>query len=413
MRAIQASAKVSKKVSLDTVKAISDLFDEPGWLRKIRERAWKAFSSLEIPSPRYGIGIHTDLSGIQINHEEILASAKKFLTEKNHVPQKGLPSGVSVLGLREAINNQADLLKSTLFSLNRPEENWYTALQAALWTRGVFIHVPQGIEAKSQVQLSLNGGQDTLIDQVLVVAEPNTSITIVESASQGESKTSFRSQGVEILAANNARVSYAAIQTMDPDAITLSTRKAIVGESGRLDWIDCCLGSKTALTSIMNTLQGRGSEGYVHGLFFATGNQHFDLDHATIHDAPDTTSDMHTRGALSGTAHCIYHGLVKVTENAPGSNGYQKEEALLLSTGARADSIPNLEINNNDVSCTHGATLGQIDKETIFYLMSRGLERKESIRMIVRGFFTPLFKRIQVKAVREELRGIINEKIYQ
>jgi len=158
-------------------------------------------------------------------------------------------------------------------------------------------------------------------------------------------------------------------------------------------------------------LNGEGSATNNYGIFFGNEKQQFDLVANSIHNAPNTTSDIFTKGALTDTSKCIYRGLVKIHQNAGGSNGYQKEDTLLLSPDAAADSIPNLEIDNSDVRCTHGATIGRIDREKMFYLMSRGLNEKQATRTYVRGFFEELILKMQIEKLRENMHDLVEARM--
>ena len=178
-----------------------------------------------------------------------------------------------------------------------------------------------------------------------------------------------------------------------------------------MNWLDCCLGSRYTRADIITRLSGRGSSTNNYGLFFGTGSQQFDLNVGTIHAERNTVCDMMTKGALNDRAKAVYTGLVKINANAANSNGYQKEDTLLLSPDAEADSIPQLEIDNNEVKCTHGATVGQVDKEKLFYLMSRGIPANESKKILVEGFFEPMIQKIAVENVQNKLREIVAERV--
>ena len=173
--------------------------------------------------------------------------------------------------------------------------------------------------------------------------------------------------------------------------------------------MDCCFGSKATMSEVTTILQGEGSSTNNHGIFFGNKNQQFDLVANSVHNAPHTVSDIFTKGALTGNGKCLYRGLVKINQNAFGSNGYQKEDTLLLSEDAVADSIPNLEIDNNDVRCTHGASIGRIDREKMFYLQSRGLNEGTATKEYVKGFFEPLIQKIQIKNLRDNMHKMVEE----
>ena len=178
-----------------------------------------------------------------------------------------------------------------------------------------------------------------------------------------------------------------------------------------MNWLDCCFGSKVTLSEVTTILDGDGATTNNHGIFFGSKQQQFDLVAKSIHNAPHTVSDIFTKGVLTDSGKCLYRGLVRINPNAPKSNGYQKEDTLLLSEDAAADSIPNLEIENNDVRCTHGASIGRIDREKLFYMKSRGLNDEQATREYVKGFFEPLIQKIQIQKLRDNMHQMIEERM--
>lgn len=397
----------------DTIRHISGLFDEPAWLRALRLRAWKASRKMPVPELTYGIGISTDLSRLDPGSLDMLKTAELHAEGRTSMQSDGCPGkkGIIITDLHTAAKQHPGIVRKHLFSLNRPDDR-FAALHAALWTRGLFVRVPQGVECKRHLQFRFGADAPALADHVLVVAEPASRMTIVEATGPGR-ETLFRSHGVEIAAAENSQVNYANVQTLSNKTVLISNRRAVAGAGSRVDWTDCSFGSRLTISRTMNDLAGQGSQATVHGLFYASGTQHFDLHASTSHNAPETVSEMRTRGVLSCMSRAICHGRVSISEDAPRSDGYQKEDALMLSPNAHADALPQLEIRNNDVRCTHGATIGQVDSEKLFYLMSRGLSREQALRTIVRGFFEPLLLKIGIKGVQDRLRALINEKMME
>jgi hypothetical protein len=188
------------------------------------------------------------------------------------------------------------------------------------------------------------------------------------------------------------------------------TGGVIIQESGE-DGIEAAYGSGRGKVRIQNDLVGRGATSRVTGAYFADGVQHLDYDTFQLHAAPDTTSDFAFKGALRDRASAVWRGMIRVEPDAQRTNAYQENRNLLLSKTAHADSIPGLEIMANDVRCTHGATLGQVDREQLFYLMSRGLPRHEAERLIVRGFFQDVLNRIELEPVRDALAHVLESRI--
>jgi Fe-S cluster assembly protein SufD len=216
---------------------------------------------------------------------------------------------------------------------------------------------------------------------------------------------------IELLVQDGAQLRFATVQNWGRDVWQLTHERALVGRDAQLDWVVGSFGSRLTKSFQTAELDGQGANVRMSGLFFADSNQHLDLDTQQNHNQADTTSDLLYKGALKGKARSVWQGMIKVLPGAQRTNGYQANRNLILQKSARADSIPGLEIEADDVRCTHGATVGQLDPDEIFYLMSRGLQRDEAERLIVNGFFAPLMERIPLDSVRERLSAAIRERV--
>jgi Fe-S cluster assembly protein SufD len=178
-----------------------------------------------------------------------------------------------------------------------------------------------------------------------------------------------------------------------------------------LDWVFGAVGSHLTKNFSDLTLAGEGSQGRMSGFFFADGEQHLDHDTQQNHLAPNTTSDLLFKGALLGKSRSVWQGMIYIAPGAQKTDGYQANRNLLLSENARADSIPGLEILADDVRCTHGSTVGQLEAEPVYYLMSRGLPRDQAERLVIDGFFSPIMERVPFDAVRARFERMIDNKM--
>src|SRR5213075_2384099 len=218
---------------------------------------------------------------------------------------------------------------------------------------------------------------------------------------------------VEVYGERGAKLEYVSMQNLSRDTGHFASHHARVERDAELDWVAGGFGSKKGKVRIQNDLNGQGATSRVTGAYFADGEQHLDYDTFQEHIAPSTESDFAFKGALRENASAVWRGMIRVEEDAQKTNAYQENRNLLLSDKAHADSIPGLEIMANDVRCTHGATLGRIDREELFYLMARGLSRAEAERLIVRGFFQDVLDRIELEPVREALGAALEARIPQ
>jgi Fe-S cluster assembly protein SufD len=292
----------------------------------------------------------------------------------------------------------------------------FAAHNAALWQHGLLVHVPNDVVVEKplyvRVANTVDGGQ--LIWRLLVVAEPGSRFSVIEEyVSATDDLAGYFNSAVEIFVHDGAKVEYVNVQSLSRNTWLFGACHAQVERDAELDWVAGGFGSSRGKVWIQNDLVGRGAMSRVTGAYFADGAQHLDYDTYQRHAAPDTTSDFAFKGALRDTASAVWRGMIHVDEGAQKTNAYQENRNLLLSKTAHANSIPGLEILANDVRCTHGATLGQVDREQLFYLMARGLSRAEAERLIVRGFFQDVLDRIELEPVRTALGAALEARIPQ
>jgi Fe-S cluster assembly protein SufD len=302
-----------------------------------------------------------------------------------------------------------------LGTLVGPDEK-FAAHNAAVWKHGLLVHVPKGVELEQPLYVRLAGqaSNGSLFWRLLVVAEEGSRFSLIEEyTSAAPDLVSYSNAAVELFVEQAARLEYVSLQNLSRETWHFATHHARVERDAKLDWVAGGFGSKKGKIRIQNDLAGQGAESTVTGAYFADGSQHLDYDTFQEHIAPNTTSDFAFKGALRDTATAVWRGMIRVERDAQKTNAYQENRNLLLSPDAHADSIPGLEILANDVRCTHGATLGQVDREQLFYLMARGLSRGEAERLIVRGFFQDILDRIDLEPVREALAQALETRIPQ
>jgi Fe-S cluster assembly protein SufD len=244
------------------------------------------------------------------------------------------------------------------------------------------------------------------------VAEEGSRFSLIEEyTSASPDLAAYSNAAVELFVEQGAKLEYVSLQNLSRGTWHFATHHARVERDAELDWVAGGFGSRKGKTRIQNDLAGQGATSRVTGAYFADGEQHLDYDTFQEHIAPNTTSDFAFKGALRDEATTVWRGMIRVEHEAQKTNAYQENRNLLLSDRAHADSIPGLEILANDVRCTHGATLGQVDREQLFYLMSRGLSRPEAERLIVRGFFQDVLDRIELEPVRDALADALEARI--
>ena len=290
----------------------------------------------------------------------------------------------------------------------------FAAHNAAEWKHGLLVRVPAGLELQQPLYVRVTSSvpDAALFWRVLVVAEEGSRFSFIEEhASAAPDLPGYSNVVAELFVGEGAKLEYVSIQNLSRETWHFASHRATVGRDAELDWVAGGFGSKKGKIRIENDLAGQGGTSRVTGAYFADGAQHLDYDTLQRHIAPNTTSDFAFKGALRDKARAVWRGMIRVEEDAQKTNAYQENRNLLLSPDAHADSIPGLEIEANDVRCTHGATVSQVDRDELFYCMARGMSRGEAERLIVRGFYQEIFDRIELEPVRTALQTALEARI--
>jgi Fe-S cluster assembly protein SufD len=293
-------------------------------------------------------------------------------------------------------------------------EDKLSAHNAALWKHGLLVRVPRGLEIEQPLYVRIGSAVDgsALFWRLLVIAEEGARFSLIEEyASEAPGLSAYTNAAVEAFVEADAKLEYVSIQNLSHETWHFATHRARVERGAELDWVAGGFGSKKGKVRIENDLAGQGATSRVTGAYFADGDQHLDYDTLQHHQAPNTTSDFAFKGVLMDAATSVWRGMIRVAKNAQKTNAYQENRNLLLSPKAHADSIPGLEILANDVRCTHGATVSQVNRDELFYCMARGLSRSEAELLIVRGFYQEIFDRIELPPVREALQSVLEARL--
>jgi Fe-S cluster assembly protein SufD len=432
------SAETGFPFRLDDVRSRSEALGEPAWLLERRVRAWEAFERLPFPSTTDEAWRRTDLRPMPRNSLSLGTASRVEVDSELLQPLAGdthgallcLTPGVEPrreggkdLARRDviftdwasAVRDHAPQLERGLGQAVADGEDAFTALAASLAVDGTVVYVPAGVQVAQPLHSVLwaPGAGRAFFSRVLVVLEDGASVTFVhETASPKEpSGDSLHAGIVELVLGAGAHLTFIELQTWGDHVWNITHERAIVGRDGRLDWIFGAVGSRLTKNFSELNLAGQGAEGRMSGFYLADGTQHLDHDTQQNHLAPHTTSDLLYKGALVGRSRSVWQGMIYVAPGAQKADGYQANRNLMLSPQARADSIPGLEILADDVRCTHGATVGQLEAEPVYYLMSRGLPRREAERILVHGFFAPIMDRIPFEGVRARFERLIDDKL--
>jgi Fe-S cluster assembly protein SufD len=317
--------------------------------------------------------------------------------------------------LQTAEQKYPELLERMLGKTVNAEEGKFSALAGAFAQNGVVLYVPKGMVVEEPLHSIWWGpGADLAhVSHILVLVDEGASVTYVHESASPDLKgaNSMHAGIVEIQVLQDASMKFVELQSWGRHVWNFSHERARVERGGSLDWIFGAIGSRLTKNFSELDLAGEGAQGRMSGFYFTDGNQHLDHDTQQNHLARRTTSDLLFKGALLESSHSVWQGMIYVDPKAQKTDGYQANRNLVLSKNAHADSIPGLEILADDVRCTHGATVGKIDQEEVFYLLSRGIPRKEAERLIVEGFFDPIMQRIPFEGVRNRFQQYIHDKM--
>ena len=324
-----------------------------------------------------------------------------------------LKRGVVVMPVLQAAREHPALVEKFLGRTVRPDESRFTALAAALESGGAFVYVPDGVTLERPIQLVFSRQTPdigTFPHLVIALGERAEAAVIEEYVSHGEPGVGVNVGATEVTVGQGASLRLATFQRWGGNVYHFGTERVRIGRDARFHWTYTALGGKLTKVDLEMHLDGEGSEAKFSGCYFGNGNQHFDFHTFQNHNVGHSVSDLLFKGALRDRARMVYQGLIKVHKDAQRSDAYQANRNLLLSEKARADSIPSLEIEANDVRCTHGATVGQVDEEQLFYLRSRGLPRPTAEQMIIQGFFEPVLERIPAESLRTAVTSAVERK---
>jgi Fe-S cluster assembly protein SufB len=317
--------------------------------------------------------------------------------------------GVIFLSIEDGLKSHPDLFREYFGTVIPIEDNKFAALNSAVWSGGSFIYIPKGVavDLPLQAYFRLNEANIGQFERTLIIADEDSRIHYVEGCTAPIYTTdSFHSGVIEIIVKKGARVRYTTIQNWSTNVYNLVTQRAMVYENATMEWVDANLGSKITMKYPSCYLLGEGAKGEILSMAFAGPGQHQDAGGKVIHFAPHTSSKITSKSISKGTGRASYRGLLKVHKGASDVRSNVVCDALLLDEVARSDTYPYIEIDEEDVSIGHEATVSKVGEEQLFYLMSRGLSEEEATTMVVSGFIEPLVKELPMEYAIEMNRLI-------
>jgi Fe-S cluster assembly protein SufD len=380
---------------------------EPDWLTERRRKGASLARELPLPHQKQKGWEFTDLTGLDLDAYEP-AGGTVGLEDGG-----AAEAGALVLPLEVALQERGETVRDHLGSLVSIEDP-FVARNDAGWESGVLVYVPTGVRVPEPIEISaIQASAGTTLNwRTLIVLEEGAEAEVWEGyGSEDDELDAGLNAVVELRVGNGAQLRYVCTQDISEQSWIFATQRAEVGRDGSLDWTALGFGSARGKVRMETKLAGQGAEARVTGAYAGGGRQHLDFDTTQEHAAPNTTSDLAFRGVLGARATAVWRGMIRVDPGAQQTDAFQESRNLLLSTKAHADAIPGLEIEANDVRCTHAAAIAQIDRDQLFYLRARGLDEETAKRLIIEAFLQALVERLAEGRLRDEVSGALERRL--
>ncbi|WP_042165062.1 Fe-S cluster assembly protein SufD [Paenibacillus gorillae] len=432
------STQLSTPTDRQSAEALARSKGEPQWLVDLRGEAAELAGTLEWPKPEKIRIDRWNLTAVG-NYEQGQAAAsvgelpsvvtelvaegtESLIVQQNSsIAWKQLSADLTAKGviftdLETACKEHADLVQPYLFKAIDKGDNKLTALHAALWNGGVFVYVPRNVEVELPLQAILfnNKSEAAFAPHILIVAESNSKVTYVDYVVSEPGTTTepfVHHSVVEVFVKSGAHVRFGSIHHMADNGVDLTLRRSIIENDGRMEWVIGDLNDGNTLSDTTSHLKGNGSNSDAKVITIGQNDQKMSLTTQAVHFGRSSESDMVTRAVMKDSATAIINGITKIEKGATKANGVQTEKVLMLSPKARGDANPILLIDEDDVKAGHAASVGQVNPEQVYYLMSRGITKQDAERLIIYGFLAPVVSEIPIDAVREQLQRLLERKL--
>ncbi len=390
-----------KMASEESFKEFIASMDEPAIIQDLRRECFDRISKARPMKFKHGLKI---LLKPEFDFDKIKPSSKTDMDRIIYIPpDKGIKHYTTE-------NMDIEMYRNFVSSdwIRQPNKNDF--FNWAFANDSLIIHIPANTVIHEPISIRSKINDTPLISNIFIYCEKNSSATVlIEKISEGNEK--YISDNIRVICKDNSMVDLFSIQSLDNKAAVIQNILSKCYRDSSVNINALMTGSAYTKSNIISKLEDKGANSEIKALYLTREEQKYDIYAASLHNNKETKSDIVTKGVIFNKARALSRGLVRIESNAPQSNGYEKQDALLMSDEAEADAIPNLEINNDDVKCSHGSTVGMPDKEHIFYLMSRGLSKKDAEKSMILGYFEPLLVRFNNEELRENINNIIEKSI--
>ncbi len=405
-----------------TVESIAS--GEPAWLRSQRLAAWQTFEKLPLPTRRDIEWQRFDIRALKLDKLALPLDTPSIAERMTPLPPDLAGKGVIFCDMQTALAKHGDLLSQYLGKSISPDEPLkFYALHAALWRTGAFLYVPRDVRIgfPLEVAYEFSGQAAAGFPRTVVVVEPGAEATLVQkfvggpALSQkglgGNGSMALHASGTEVFVKEGGHLHYVSLQNFSPNVFDFTVKRAHVDRDAEIDWVIGMFGASFMRYDIQCAMEGQGGTSYMYGVGVADHKQQFGQFTRQHHKTGNTVSDLMFKNVLRDSAVSNYAGVIKVEKNANGTNAYQANRNLVLSDKVKCDTKPILEIESNQLRCTHGATVGRLEEQQLFYLRSRGLTEPQARDVLIEAFLNPVLARIQVESVQKEFANLVHQKV--
>lgn len=434
--------KTDTGLTPEIIREISEKKKEPKWMTDFRLKSLDIYNSMPVPEwgpdlseldideiityispdtemqtdwddvPDYIKNTFDRLGLPKAEQESLAGVGAQYDSEVvyHNIRQELVDQGVIYMDIEDALVEHEDIVKEYFMKLVPPTDHKYAALHGAVWSGGSFVYVPKGVDVDIPLQsyFRLNAPGAGQFEHTLIIVEEGSQLHFIEGCSAPLYKVNNLHAGcVELFVKDNASLRFSTIENWSRNMYNLNTKKAIVGENSRIEWVSGSFGSRVSMLYPTSILNGRNARSEFTGVTFASTGQHLDTGTKVIHAAPYTTSTVNSKSISKNGGYAFYRGLLKVTPEAYGSKSTVDCESLMLDDESPSDTLPIIELDNDNIDIGHEAKIGRISDEAIYYLMSRGIDEEEAKAMIVRGFVEPVTKELPLEYA-VELNNLIN-----
>ncbi|MBS3105926.1 Fe-S cluster assembly protein SufD [Candidatus Woesearchaeota archaeon] len=370
-----------------------------------KEEALAKFESIPMPKEKDEEWRYTNIGKLKI--EEFDLNQPKTNIETTALSQYLAEKGAILTDINTALDKYPAAL-NYFFRNAKVGNDKFAALNASHFNHGIFLYIPKNIEIEEPIRVKFEtGGQSSIIHNIIVV-ESNSKIDFIEEYSNKETgQEQLNSCITEVYSNNGSKINFYHINSWTKNVYNFTNIIGTLERNSAISWVSGCFGGKLNRLVIDTIFSGQGSQANNLGIFLGKGKEHIDFTTNMHHNTENTTNDVLVDGMLRDESSSVYRGLIKIPKEGQKTNSYLANHILKLGEKTLANSIPSLKIDANDVKASHGATVGQIDEEHLFYLMSRGLSRDEAERLIIEGFFEPVIQKIPLEELRERIRGMV------